>query len=192
MALFCDNGFAIPEVPFVKSLSEVNPSMERCTDEPDNKPYYVVALERAFGEPSQSAFGSATFFVPAAKQSQSLEVDAAAIYRHFIGEAWERLGETNWLNEWSCVYVRQQNSSLGIVVEMKSINDREARQSIGLLLENTEDSIASSDAIQTAFDHALVSELRIYKIGDGSALSGILIAARLLDTGSLFLALLMD
>jgi hypothetical protein len=162
------------------------------TDGADSKPNYVIELEKSYGPPSQSAFGSAVFFVPVAKQLESLEVDALAQYRYFVGETWNRLGEQNWINGLGTVYVRDPKSSPGVLAELQSLTDRETRQVAGLLLENQENPDSCRLALVNTFDSELVTELRIFKIGDGSVMSGVLIAARLLNVGSVFLVLLLD
>ena len=158
----------------------------------DGKPAYVTALERAFGEPNQSAFGSSVFFVSETTQSGPLEPTALSRYRFFVGELWDRFGEEKWMSTWVQVFARDRKIPADILAELRGITDREARQSAGLLLENQEDQDASACALQDAFDRAPVQELQIFKIGDGEAMSGIAIAACLGNVGSLFLFLLMD
>ena len=155
-------------------------------------PSYAVELARVFGPPSQSAFGSSVFFIPAAEQSASLEADANAKYRFFLGDSWERLGEQNWIDGWGEVYKRERGSSTGILAELQSLQDRAARQSAGLMLENQEDPETANKALVDAFDNAHVVELSIFKVGDGSAMSGIFVAAKITEAGSLFLILLLD
>jgi hypothetical protein len=162
------------------------------TDSSRGKPDTIVPLEKWFGAPNQNAFGSSVFFLPISEQTENLEEDAIAQYRYFVGDAWARLGKQNWIDGWVPVYVREPDNSRGILEELKSLPDREARQSAGLLLENTEDAEESCKALRDAFDSPTVTELRIFKVGDCSAMSGILIAAKLLNTGSLFLILLLD
>ena len=166
--------------------------MEFQTDTTGSKPVFVTELEKYFGIPSQAAFGSSVFFIPFAEQSKELQSDALEKYQYFVGESWDRLGAQNWINGWAPVYSREPNSSLGILTELKSLTDRDARQSANLLLENTEDAELSSKALQMAFDSELTTELHIYKIGDCSAMSGILIAAKLQNLGNLILLLLLD
>lgn len=162
------------------------------SDSSSSKPETIVPLEKCFGAPNQNAFGSSVFFLSVSQQTEDLEEDSLSQYRYFLGDAWSRLGEQNWINGWAPVYVREQDKSRGILEELKSLPDREARQSASLLLENTEDAEESCKALQDAFDSPTVTELRIFKVGDSSAMSGILIAAKLLKTGSLFLILLLD
>ena len=166
--------------------------MESQNETTGSKPDFVAELEKYFGIPSQAAFGSSVFLIPVAEQSKELESDALEKYQYFVGGSWDRLGAQNWINGWAAVYSREPNSSLGILAELKSLTDREARQSANLLLEITEDAELSSKALHLAFDSELTTELRIYKIGDCAAMSGILIAAKLQNIGNLILLLLLD
>lgn len=150
------------------------------------KPLYVQKLEQSFGPPSQSAFGSAVFFEPSVAAAD-LEKSGLAKYRHFCGQTWERFGEKNWLNSWQQVYLRESQSKREIVSELHSIEDRDARNSVSMLLDNA----ASHDALRTAFDNSQVSEMRVFKIGDGNAMSGLLVAA-LRPEGAVFLVFLLD
>jgi hypothetical protein len=88
--------------------------------------------------------------------------------------------------------VRKSDTITNIVSELKSIADGEVRMSAGLLLENQEDSEAAAAALQGAFDHPAVCELNVFKISDGAAMSGPLIAANIQETGCLSLILLLD
>lgn len=156
------------------------------------KPAYVTALEQLFGEPSQSAFGSSVFFDAASEEADGLESVAKSRYRFFLGELWDRFGEQKWMSNWSQVYARDQGKAPDILAELRGLSDREARQSAGLLLENQEDEQASSAALKDAFDNPPIEELSVFKVGDGDAMSGVVIAARISGIGSLSLILLMD
>ena len=156
------------------------------------KPDYVIELERCYGMPSQEAFGSSVFYDAMDVPEGSLEQAALAKYKHFAGELWERYGEDNWMAEWETVYVRDPNTTRDIVAELRSISDRGARCSVSLLIENNDHTTEAHAALSKAFDDDTVLELQVYKIGDGDAMSGILITSRRLHEGSLFLVLLMD
>lgn len=157
-----------------------------------NLPTEVVALQKRFGGPSQSAFGSAVFFNPNSRALPNLEAEALAVYKTFVGESWERFGEANWLGQWACIYTRASTSLASIEAELRALADRETRQSADLLLENHEAGEAARVAIRNAFDSPMVAELGVFKIGDGEAMAGLLIAAKLRDCGVVVLALLMD
>ncbi len=55
-------------------------------------PNYVSDLQAIYGAPSQAGFGSAMFYEPAG-ESVDLEPIALKIYRHFVGDLWERWSE---------------------------------------------------------------------------------------------------
>jgi hypothetical protein len=105
---------------------------------------------------------------------------------------WEKLSEQNWLSNWGLVYERKSGDKADIVSELKSISDRNVRMSAGLLLENQEDVSATTQALQKAFNHPQLKELKVLKIGDGAAMSGLLIVASIRDQGVLSLILLLD
>lgn len=155
-----------------------------------SNPSFVRDLQSAFGPPSQQAFGSSVFFT--ANANTSLDDEALSRYRYFLGTTWEKLGEQNWLSNWELVYERKSDAKADIVSELKSISDRNVRQSAGLLLENQENISAATQALQNAFDHPQLKELKVFKIGDGAAMSGLLIVASIHDQGLLSLILLLD
>ncbi len=157
-----------------------------------SKPNYVSELESVFGEPNQSGFGSAVFFIPIDQQSDRLESDAQATYRFFVGESWERFGEAAWMSTWTSAYSRTLQNTPDIIAELRGLSDREARQSAGLLLESQENAHTAEEALKQAFDQPQVEELGIFKIGDGEAISGVIIAARISNAGTLALILLLD
>jgi hypothetical protein len=151
---------------------------------------HVTALQAVYGAPSQSAFGSAVFFE---KTVDDLEQAALAKYRYFVGELWERYGEAAWLSQWKEVYTRQPDTSADIVAELRGIADQAAQLSVPMILDTVQDAEQARAALAAAFDDAAVKELSVYTIGDGAAMSGLLIAARRAATGeSTFLVFLLD
>lgn len=150
------------------------------------KPAYVTELEQAFGGPSQNAFGSAVFLEPNMEPDQ-LEAQALATYQHFCGDTWARFGEQNWLANWKLVYARNSGSTGRIVDELGALEDRNAKSSAEMLLDNVE----SQAAMRTSFDDVEVSQLCVFKIGDGGAMSGLLIAA-VRPEGTVLVVFLMD
>ena len=158
---------------------------------PNSKPSYVANLEAAYGAPSQAGFGSAVFYEPLAAGDDLAEA-ALAKYKYFVGNLWERYGEDAWIGPWKEVYVRQAGTSPDIVAELRGIADADARASVPMILEVVENVEAAQKALSAAHDDPAVTELRIYNLGDGGAMSGLLVAARR-DTGeATFLVFLMD
>jgi hypothetical protein len=152
----------------------------------------VATLQKHFGQSSQAGFGSSVFYSPNTPLSCLLETEALSRYRYFLGTTWEKLGEQNWLSNWGLVYERKSDAKADIVNELKSISDRNVRLSAGLLLENQENISAATQALQNAFDHPQLKELKVFKLGDGAAMSGLLIVASIHDQGLLSLILLLD
>ena len=154
-----------------------------------SKPEEVVELERVLGGPSQSGFGASVFY----ERSSPEDLDQVALlrYQYFVGKKWEQFGAENWLGVWELLYKRRSGTPADILRELAAISDPSARSSTCLLTDGHSDPQAACVALAAAFNDASISDLRIYKIGDGEAMSGILIAARQSET-DLLLALLMD
>ena len=141
---------------------------------PMAKPAYVSALEAVFGPPSQAGFGSAVFYTQS-EAAGGLEGAAKEAYQHFTGDLWERYGAGAWLRSWQQVYTRPPAAQHAVVAELRRLDDRSAWKSAGVLLHDVEDPQAADSA---AFGDTAVTDLAIYKIGDGNALAGLLLAAQ--------------
>jgi threonine dehydratase len=61
-----------------------------------------------------------------------------------------------------------------------------------MLMNATEDPASGQAALSVAFDDPTVQDLLVFSIGDGGAMSGILIAARRVNGEATFLVFLMD
>lgn len=140
------------------------------------KPKYVLQLEAVYGSPSQAGFGSAVFYIPADSTS---ELDAVAIecYRYFVGDLWDRFGETAWMQPWKVVYQRLAATQPAIVAELHAIADSTIQLSVPLLLE-TGDAAIAGQALADAYDDPTVEQLAVYRLGDGGAMSGLLVAGQ--------------
>jgi hypothetical protein len=167
-------------------------SEETMTTSAPAKPDYVVSLEAAYGAPSQAGFGSAVFFEPM-QAGDDLEQAALAKYRVFVGELWERWGEDAWMRPWKEVYTRPAGARPDIVAELRSITDVDARNSAPMILDVVQDADQAKAALAAAFDDPAVSELRVFNLGDGGAMSGILVAGRRAAAAdATFLVFLLD
>jgi heat shock protein HslJ len=155
------------------------------------KPEYVTALEAAYGALSQAGFGSAVFYEPV-KTADGLDQAALAKYRFFVGDLWDRYGEAAWMGPWKRVYTRPADGTPDIVAELRGMGDRQARLSASMVLDEVEDAETARAALAAAFNDPAVSELAVYTLGDGEAMSGILVAGRRDDGASLFLVFLLD
>ena len=161
-------------------------------DTRDPAPEYVKNLENSFGGPSREGFGSAVFFETLAA-SAGLEQAALRTYRLFVGELWERWGEEAWMGPWRETYARPNGFKPDIAAELRAIEDRSAASSVPMILEPSGGADAARAALTAAFDDPSVTELRVYIIGDGEAMSGLMVAGRRAATGdATFLVFLMD
>ncbi len=152
------------------------------------RPEYAAALEAAYGAPSQAAFGSAVFCEPL-PSTVSLEHAALERYRFFTGKLWDRYGEDAWMGPWRQVYSRPVSSRGDIAAELRALEDRGAAMSVSMVL----DVEGGEAALATAFDDPAVSELAVFTLGDGGAMSGLLVAARRQETDqAIFLVFLLD
>jgi hypothetical protein len=155
------------------------------------KPSYVADLEAAYGAPSQAGFGSAVFYEQV-EAAGSLEKLALEKYKYFVGDLWERYGEDAWMGPWKKVYARKAGSSCDIVAELQGIGDSAASLTVPMILDVVENTEAARQALSAAYDDAAVNELAVYTLGDGEAMSGLLVAGRR-DTGeATLLVFLLD
>jgi hypothetical protein len=156
------------------------------------QPDYVMQLKAAYGGPSQQGFGSAVFHETLASTDDLTQV-SLSIYKTFVGQLWERYGEQAWMGPWRAVYTRKAGATPDIVAELRAITDGDARRSVPMLLDDIDAAQAARAALSAAFDDPAVSELRVFNLGDGEAMSGLLIAGRRGASGeTTFLVLLMD
>ena len=146
----------------------------------------VAKLAAAYGPPSQAAFGSAVFNESVASD-QALGEAAQAVYRNFVGDLWSRYGEDAWLGPWRELYARPAHAEADVVDELRGLNDTVAMYAAEMVLDN------DSAALAAVFDDPKLTELRIFNIGDGEAMSGLLVAGRRRDQEeAVFLVFLMD
>ena len=165
--------------------------MSERTEEADEKPVYVAALEAAYGEPSQEGFGSAVFFEQM-QQDDDLEEMAKKYYQYFVGKNWDEWGEEVWMSPWKEIYRRPQKSKHNIEEELREIEDFDTQLQVGMILDDIENADAAKAALSEVYDPEEVVDLRAYNIGDGEAMSGLLLAG-LRDNGeATFLVFLMD
>jgi hypothetical protein len=155
-------------------------------------PDYVTSLESVYGAPSQAGFGSAVFYLhlPA---GADLEHTAKEKYRYFVGDLWERYGEDAWMAPWKMVYSRQPGDERNIIAELRGIRDPGAALSAPMILDVVEDAEKARSALSSAYDDPSVTDLQVYTLGDGGAMSGLLIAGHRNATGeAVFLVFLLD
>ncbi len=138
----------------------------------------VKVLQTIYGQPSQAGFGSAVFDEQI-ELGTDLESIALGYYQHFVGELWERFGADAWMGVWKQVYVRPPGIQPDIVTELRAISDWSAAQFVPiLLLDETDNQAQARQALATVYDQPQVKELSVYTIGDGAAMSGLLLLGR--------------
>lgn len=157
------------------------------------RPPAVVELEDVFGGDSQAGFGSAVFFRPASESAaESLEVASKAIYQRFCGDSWEEFGIENWLGTWKLLHERPIGGTGDVVREIEGIRDPESGSAAQMLLDAGPDPDRNIAALRTAFNAPEISQLKIFKIGDGGSMSGAIIAAETTANVRFFLIILLD
>ncbi len=75
---------------------------------------------------------------------------------------------------------------------MRGIDDPDASISVPLVLEVMDDPETAVKALAAAYDDPDVVDFRVYTIGDGSAMSGLLLAGRRKNGEATFVEVLMD
>jgi hypothetical protein len=157
----------------------------------EKKPDYVTQLEAAYGAPGQAGFGSAVFYEPNVAANR-LDQVAVEKYKYFAGELWERYGEGAWMGPWKEVYTRPAGTKPDIVAELQGISDPNAALSTPMILDVVENAPAARRALSNAYDDKPVVELKVYNLGDGGAMSGLLVAGRRSNGETTFLVFLYD
>lgn len=157
----------------------------------DSKPDYVVQMEDAYGAPSQTGFGSAVFFEHM-EAADDLEQAALQKYQYFVGDTWERFGADAWMSAWKQVYMRPAGADHDVVAELRGITDLAASLSVSMILDNIENAEDARAALAKAFDEPTVAKLAAYTLGDGEAMSGILVVGQRTNGETTFLAFLLD
>jgi hypothetical protein len=153
------------------------------------RPDYVRALEERFGSPNRNGFGSTVLFGTATNHDDLVRL-ARDAYRYFAGDLWDKWGEAAWMGAWRLVFER--TTSRDVVAELSKLPDPQARSSADVVLDGTEDPVSSRAVLAEAFDHPAVEDLLVFTIGDGGAMSGLLVAARRTGGEATFLVFLMD
>lgn len=165
---------------------------EHMTNTNPIKPNSVTDLEASYGAPSQSGFGSAVFYEKQVA-ADDLEKMALEKYRYFVGDLWERYGEDAWMGPWKEVYARQTGGKHDIISELRGSNDPDTAISVPMILDNIEGAEKTRAALSVVYDNPMMTDLRVFNLGDGAAMSGLLIAGRHNDTGeAIFLVFLLD
>jgi hypothetical protein len=79
------------------------------------------------------------------------------------------------------------------VAELRGIQDADAALSVPMILDNIEGAEKARLALSSVYDDPKMTDLRVYNLGDGGAMSGLLIAGRHVGSGeAVFLVFLLD
>lgn len=130
------------------------------------------------------------------KSTSSLETTALMIYQKFCGELWNRFGEAAWMSSWEKVYQRDNtsrtDSSGDFLSEIRSIRNPAIHGLLPMLIDEIEDSELAKKHLAEAFDSPEVREVAVYSIGDGAAMSGLIVASDRINGERICLILLLD
>ena len=97
------------------------------------------------------------------------------------------------MGPWKEVYTRPTGAKADILAELRGIADPDAQNSVPMILENVDGAEQARAALAAAYDDPAVTELRVFNLGDGEAMLGLLVASRRQATGeATFLVFLMD
>jgi len=164
------------------------PAPDSASDAPGDP---VAALQAAYGPPSQAAFGSAVFYEP---QPGDADLEALALekYKYFVGDLWDRYGEAAWMGPWRQVYARPAGATPDIVAELSAIDDFDASLSVPMILEAVDEAEQARAALSAVYDDPAMAEVAVYTLGDGGAMSGLLVAGRRTTGDAVFLVFLLD
>lgn len=157
-----------------------------------HKPAAITNLEAIYGPPSQAGFGSAVFHSQLLA-ADDLEQKAIEIYRFFVGGLWEHFGEDAWMGPWHEVYARPYGAAPDIVAELRGIKDPDAAVSVPMILDNVDNAEKARAALSAVYNATTLTDLRVYNLGDGGAMSGLLVAGCHDSTReAIFLVFLLD
>jgi hypothetical protein len=159
----------------------------------DKKNYtpIIEALEKVYGKPVSTGFGSAVFY-DESKQNASLASIALNVYKLFMGEKWNAETESTWMSAWKKVYERSPGNAADILSELNNVKDADAKRSVPLLTELVENAEDGQHALAAAFNHADISQVQVYSVGDGEAMSGLLLCGLFSDYSVCSVICLMD
>lgn len=153
-------------------------------------PAYVTALQAVYGPPSDAGFGSAVFFEPR-RATEELGAAAFAIYQRFVGRNWSQ-AEAAWKGSWRRIHARFAGSEPDILAELGHLEEPAIRASVALLVDALEQPEPARAALAAAFDDPAVRRVLTYTVGDGEAMSGLLLAAERETGATVYLIVLMD
>jgi len=75
---------------------------------------------------------------------------------------------------------------------LRAIDDADAALSVEMILDNIDEPAAARAALAAVFDDPAMREVVVFNLGDGAAMSGVLVAGRRTTGEAVFLLFLMD
>jgi len=159
----------------------------------DKKNYtpIIESLEKVYGKPNSTGFGSAVFY-EVSKKDIDLATIALDDYRLFMGDKWNAETESAWMSTWKKVYERSPGNAADILSELNNIKDADAKRSVPLLTELVENAEQGKLALAAAYNHPEISQVQLFSVGDGEAMSGLLLCGLFADFSACSVICLMD
>jgi hypothetical protein len=151
----------------------------------------IEALEKVYGKPSGTGFGSAVFY-KSTKNDGALESIAAYDYKTFMGDQWNAESEARWKSVWKLVYERSTGTTPDILAELNDLKDADAKRSVPLLTEFVEHADQGKLALAAVFNHTDIVKFQVFNVGDGEALAGLILCGLFSDLSVCSVICLMD
>jgi hypothetical protein len=127
-----------------------------------------------------------------AGEDDDLEDLTKDVYQTFVGDKWQEWGEEAWMSPWKEAYRRPDDIEHDVLAELRAIEDFQTQLQVEQILDNIEDSQKAQQAVAAAYDPTEVVDLRVFNIGDGDVMSGLIIAGRRVNGEATFLVFLLD
>lgn len=150
----------------------------------------IESLINVYGKPSSAGFGSAVFYNTL--KNNNLESEALNNYKAFMGGQWNADTESRWKRTWKKCFERPKGTTPDILTELNNIKDPDAKRSVPLLTELIENADQGKLALAAVFNHAEMTKVEVYTVGDGEALSGLLLCGLFTDNNVCSVICLMD
>ena len=96
------------------------------------------------------------------------------------------------MSPWKVVYRRPEDEVHDILAELRGIEDFDTQMAVEQILDNIEEPEKGQQALAAVYDPAEVADLRVYNIGDGEAMSGLIVAGQRPSGVATFLVFLLD
>jgi hypothetical protein len=159
----------------------------------DKKNYapLIESLEKVYGKPNSTGFGSAVFY-EVSKKDMELATIALDTYKLFMGDKWNAETEATWMSTWKLVYERNPGKAADILNELNNIKDADAKRSVPLLTELIENAEQGKLALAAAYNHPDISQVQLFSIGDGAEMAGLLLSGLYADHSACTVICLMD